>query len=219
MREVLVTGESSPRLRHAAAAFGLWLRPNRSAERPRPSRALIRSLVADLRAGRIICITGPSGAGKSSLLDSVVRAAAEAGMHCTSADRPRRPDRLVADALGDSLESALALLADAGLAEASVLARRVRELSVGQKHRLALAQTLDRLPAGGIVLCDDFTAPLDRPTACSLAAALARAARRRRLGALLASTHDDIRPYLSPDVLVEIPLDAPAERSLASTRR
>lgn len=219
MREVAVTGATSPRLRAAAAALGLWLRPQRRRRAPAPPGAVVGAIVRDLLARRVVLIQGPSGSGKSTLLASVRRAAARRGLRLCAADHPRAEHALVADALGSSLDAAMSLLADAGLAEGALLARRVRELSVGQRHRLALAQALDRTRARSAIVADDFTATLDRATAHSVSAALARAARRRGVGALLATTHADLTPFLRPDVLVDAPLDAAPVRDLLVTVR
>ncbi|MFM9997043.1 MAG: ATP-binding cassette domain-containing protein [Phycisphaerales bacterium] len=152
-------------LRHACACFGIdpdrrHIRRGHAARRA-AARALADQLLAALRTdgtGGVVFVTGPSGCGKSTFLAAV---AARLNAHGakTAVVRPHRRSRRAPETVIDaivhaagrdrSLEDALGVLARAGLAEAPLLARRVHELSEGQRWRLALAEAMARVTAAG----------------------------------------------------------------------
>lgn len=201
MKTISTSLEPSENLLRACAQLGVAVSLRRSC--PDAHRALARRIA---RFGAPIAfITGPSGSGKSRLLRSVERAA----------HRPLRvaPHSLPPIAAIDVAALAhpadpLALLARVGLAEAPLLGRTPRELSDGQRWRLALAVALARAgDEGATLIADEFTSLLDRVTARAVARALrrwiARSPAARFIGA---GSNDDILPLLAPDLLVRLDL-------------
>ncbi|MFT3687042.1 MAG: hypothetical protein QM783_19325 [Phycisphaerales bacterium] len=104
-------------------------------------------LDAALPPGCVALVTGPSGAGKSTLLTSLAN-------RCGSRAIVVRPlssdaDRLHVAALCKRLplDRWAALLACFGLADAGILLGRVRDLSAGERARLAIAHAAARAEA------------------------------------------------------------------------
>lgn len=99
-------------------------------------------------------------------------------------------------------------LSQAGLNDAAVMLRRPSELSVGQRHRLRLAQAIavaERRPeTWSLLLADEFGSSLDRTTAVALAGSLRRWVTRSNLCLVAATAHDDLLEPIAPDVLVEV---------------
>lgn len=235
MRIIETSAKPSRPLLTACAAFGVatrWVPKNRStrrslsSSRPTSSHAtgisnetrntqqLIAELNATLPPGGIAFITGPSGAGKSTLLRAWQHLLGDRQQPTINLN-PRHGtgsrDPSVIDALRGPVRRRLSLLAAAGLAEATILPRRVSELSEGQRFRLRLAVAMQRAlrkPSHATLFIDEFAAALDRATARSVACTLARWVRRERHVRLVAATaHDDVLEWLRPDALVWVPLD------------
>ncbi|MDX2116466.1 MAG: AAA family ATPase [Planctomycetota bacterium] len=176
-------------------------------------------LDAALVPGGIMLVTGASGSGKSTLLERAARAAGRRGWAVV---RPRAPEgrgalstalAVVRRASGDatwSVERGMRALARAGLGDAACMVRRVRELSTGQRWRLALAEALERAGAERrrvLLVLDEFGASVDEETALAVAAGLRRAlARGGRTAAVVASNHATagVRAALAADVHAEL---------------
>lgn len=179
-----------------------------------------------LPARGIVLLTGPSGSGKSTLLRATRDdLAARNGVHLVedaSLATFGAPRCAAVEAFGDSLESALATLTRAGLADAKALARPVATLSVGQRARFDLARlihhavhTSDNTASRAvIIIIDEFLAPLDRLTARAIALGLNRWLKRLRrpITLLVATAHDDLTAALAPEVHVHLDLDGRANR-------
>lgn len=211
----------------ACAAFGVATRwePRRRgsgraggtgvmSDRERRAREVAAVLDATLPAGGVALVTGPSGAGKSTILSAlmgILRARSCPAVVIGARGDAKRGDTSVADALRGPVRRRLSLLAAAGLAEATLLPRRVSELSDGQRFRLRLAVGMQRaLSRTGVatLMVDEFAASLDRVTARSVSCTLARWVRRERRVRLVAATaHDDVLAWLRPDALVWVPMD------------
>ena len=99
-------------------------------------------------------------------------------------------------------------LSQAGLNDAAVMLRTPSQLSVGQRHRLQLAQAIavaHRADADwSVLLADEFASSLDRTTAHALARSTRKWVTRSNICLVAATAHDDLLEPLSPDVLVEL---------------
>jgi len=209
-------GAPSVRACQAARVYGLNLE---RAGRP------VRSAALDLAPGSSTLIVGCSGAGKTTLLDGAER---EARARLWRVVRPERVRLRRAPAVDqfprDTPEGAMRRLAGAGLGEAMCFVRRPGELSAGQLARLRLAVAMERASRGShdaLLLVDAFASGLDRLTAQSLLALLARWAggpgRRRALCAASDETLAALAPPEARTVRVDpsgrlSPIDPPRER-------
>lgn len=165
-----------------------------------------RKVIADhlelsIEPGDLVLFNGASGSGKSSLM----RAAASQLNSILNIDTLELGTAILVDALPTSTSESLSLLAACGLGEAQLLLRTPAELSDGQRYRFRLALALSQKPRWIVV--DEFTAALDRPLAKVIAFNLQKTAKRLGIGCLLATTHEDMREDLQPDLLVECRLD------------
>jgi ABC-type multidrug transport system fused ATPase/permease subunit len=173
-------------------------------------RTVLRGFDLDVPPGQITGLLGPSGSGKSTLLRALVRLVdIDAGtialdgtdireldareLRCRVGLVAQTPVMLpgtVADNLrygvGDLSDDGLrAALADADL-DASFAPRPARELSGGERARVALARALTRGPQ--LLLLDEPTAALDSDTTAHIGATLRRL-RDQGLGVCI-TTHD-----------------------------
>lgn len=122
------------------------------------------------------------------------------------------PDVPIVDCFGDEpLTAILKRLGHVGLGEAWSYLRTPPELSEGQRFRLKLAMAMCEAarvaasPGRGraILVCDEFAAVLDRLTAMIVARCVRRAiAATPQAAAVVATSHEDLRVALAPDVVV-----------------
>ena len=108
------------------------------------------------------------------------------------------PEVPLIDALPGTLDERLAALAAAGLGEARLMLRTPAELSDGQRYRFRLAFGLAQ--GSKCMMLDEFGAVLDRTLAKVVAFNLRKAALRTGIGALCATTHEDLTDDLNPDI-------------------
>ena len=141
------------------------------------------NLTLDIRPTDLVLFTGPSGSGKSSILREV-------GKQLNAYD-----------AIPGTMPERLANLTACGLGEARLMLRTPSQLSDGQRYRFRVA--LAFASGTGTVMMDEFTAVLDRPLAKVLAYNVRKLVSRSGVGALCATTHDDIAADLQPDVWVQ----------------
>jgi ABC-type ATPase with predicted acetyltransferase domain len=194
---------SSPRLRMACARFGLRL-THEDPHPPRHAAALAR--VVATPPGSITLITGRSGSGKSVLLHDLERECRRRQQTAIRVAPPASHVRLI-DAIGGTLTAALATLAAVGLADATILPRFVRDLSEGEKARLALAVAIRaaRVRRASWLLLDEFLAVVDRPTARGVATGIRRTWNRDDMPRLVVATsHDDLAAALRPDCTINL---------------
>ncbi len=202
VRIVTTARRPSATLLRACARFGLAVRRGRGADGMHDGRARRGAAALDALAvaGGLTLLLGPSGSGKTTALRALAaRVRRRRGAIVAPSDSRRAKPCALIDLLPGPLDERLGVLASAGLGEAARLARRVGELSEGERARARLAMAMARcarLAARGrpcTLLIDEFTSGLDRATAVSLCASLARwCARHRAVRAIGASSREDL---------------------------
>lgn len=208
----------STRALRALGAFGLTTADLASVEPARPAAQLAAIIDIRLGPGQIAFIAGPSGSGKSSILGALKRRRGAV----LEVESPARVARFRARAVdvvgrggggGRSLDHALTLLATAGLADARLMVSRVADLSEGERARIALARAIEQAESARArivtLIIDEFTASLDDATGMSVAASLARWARRpgSRTRIVAAGPRRAAARALKPDLLFTLPTD------------
>jgi hypothetical protein len=182
---VNTAAELTRRVLEACAAFGLGVR-HRAA--PTIHRRLPAGIARTLQAicpGEHIFVSGDSGAGKSTLLGRMaehLHAQGNAVYRLDFGYLREHGSSAVIEALDGPIDMVIATLSRAGLAEGPLLVRPIRELSEGQKWRLALAIAMQRAASQprqrAWIVVDECAATLDVLTArCTCAAAGAWCAR------------------------------------------
>ncbi|MBM4108900.1 MAG: hypothetical protein FJ255_08855 [Phycisphaerae bacterium] len=204
MRLVGVSGRPSRRLLEACAGFGVGLvRARTGPECAAGARLVARDVARRLEPGRVAVVEGPSGSGKSVLLAALARRLGARAMRADDLP-PADPALALVDLVGDSTARALAVLARAGLADATILARRAGELSDGQRWRLDLARLLERAEAGpgAWLLIDEFAGLLDDATAMGVSLTLSRWARAVGVRVVVATVRPGPARWLAPQLVV-----------------
>lgn len=226
----------------ALGVFGLTtddLRSDRAERLARAAQAAADLLAAlPIRGPGIALIHGPSGGGKSTLLSAIIESVSSRGVHVIRAEQgtlDRRTDSRVVDLFAprsgaaDAIRRALHTLSAAGLADARLAARRVRELSEGERARLRLALAMhhaeallraDRAPV--LIVIDEFCTGLDDLTSQGICATLARWTRTERVGSrspwvVCASSRDQVASWLSADI--ECSLDLSGRCTISQSPR
>jgi len=220
-----MTGVSELTVR-ALGAFGLTTDDVRRTGSDREGFAAQGAADLDERLGpgRAALVSGASGAGKSSLLRALAARLFQRGQPVIDAaeilaDAVRRADRkgdrvidLLCTKPGD-VPAALRSLSAAGLADAFLPAMLPRELSEGQRARLAIALAIRaareaELRGAGqpvTILIDELTGTLDEAAGGSICIALRRwvhgGTRARIVGA---SSRSSVENWLRPDVAVHM---------------
>ena len=134
----------------------------------------------------VTLVHGPSGSGKTTLLRAMARACRREGSAVREVGGLLASSRSVVGCSRRGLRAWLRTLASCGLAEASLLVRRVGTLSAGESFRLSLAlalewaRTRDGKRAGGgrgcVLMVDEACAVLGDATARGVCRTLRRVA-------------------------------------------
>ena len=210
VRVVATPGRPSRVLLRACATFGLAVRRARDTAALDTGRLGVR-LDHDSGRGGLTLIVGPSGSGKSTLLRVLARRARRRGTPVVRAVAitPARARRPLVDLISGSLAERLRTLSAAGLGEAMLLARPVRELSDGERARasLALAMSHAHRARRCTLIVDEFTSGLDAPTARSLAVSLSRwAGRNPRVRTVAASSREELAEWTAAPRIIRTSL-------------
>lgn len=162
---------------------------------------LYDNLELEVEQGDVVYITGQSGSGKSVVLRELQRQMKEEGLSVASIDDfTFDNDVNVIDQLGKTTSEALGLLSMAGLNDAYLFVRKPSEMSDGQKYRLKIAKLIES--GAKVWAADEFGAVLDRVTAQVVASNLQRAARKVGATVMVATTHEDLKNALRPDMQI-----------------
>lgn len=163
--------------------------------------SLYDNLELEIRGGDVVYITGQSGSGKSVVLRELQRLMREEGQDVASIEDFAFDDsKNVIDQLGKTTSEALRLLSMAGLNDAYLFVRKPSEMSDGQRYRLKIAKLIET--GAKVWVADEFGAVLDRVTAQVVASNLQRAARKAGATVMVATTHEDLKNALRPDVQI-----------------
>jgi energy-coupling factor transporter ATP-binding protein EcfA2 len=160
------------------------------------SQPVLEGTSLTLRRGEVVALTGPNGIGKTTLakiaaglLEPLSGSVEARGRRCYLSQDPgrylvkERAEDEAALAVGGDRDRARRALAEVGLA--GFEDRHPRDLSSGERERLALASVLVAAP--DVLILDEPTRGVDPPRKTELAAQLRRGAKRR---ATLVVTHD-----------------------------
>ncbi|HAW0076285.1 TPA: ATP-binding cassette domain-containing protein [Escherichia coli] len=162
---------------------------------------LYDNLELEVKQGDVVYITGQSGSGKSVVLRELQRQMKNEGLSVASIDDFTFDNEVnVIDQLGKTTSDALGLLSMAGLNDAYLFVRKPSEMSDGQKYRLKIAKLIES--GAKVWAADEFGAVLDRVTAQVVASNLQRAARKVGATVMVATTHEDLKNALCPDMQI-----------------
>jgi ABC-type ATPase with predicted acetyltransferase domain len=175
---------------------------------------VLRKLTLKIDPGEIVVVTGPSGVGKTVLLD--IMAGHRRTNLCIEGYFKRPKDthacsicpvsskKSLIEIFGEpDAEAGIRALSQVGLSDAYLYLRRFCELSAGQQYRAMLADLVRR--RCNLAVIDEFCSTLDPITAHTVAASLAKLARRTGLTVVVAAPHTDLfLGALQPDKLVTL---------------
>jgi ABC-type ATPase with predicted acetyltransferase domain len=185
--------QRSPRILEIAEAFGIGLDDKEF--------VVFDNLSLEVRQGDVVYITGQSGSGKSLLLKELHKQMLERKKKVVNLDEIILEDKPLIDQIGTDTNDAIRLLSGAGINDAYLFVRKPNELSDGQRYRFRLAKAIEQ--GTEVIVADEFLAVLDRVAAKVIAFSIQKLARKSGVTVVVATTHTDMVPDLSPDVYVE----------------
>lgn len=180
------------RIMEVAEAFGIGLEDKEF--------VIFDKLELQVKKGDIVYITGQSGSGKSLLLRELEAQMRDRGMIVANLDKIDLPEIPLIDQIGKDTSDAVRILSIAGISDAYLFIRKPSELSDGQRYRFRLAKAIET--GADVWVADEFLAVLDRVAAKVIAFSLQKAARRAKKTVIVATTHTDMVPDLSPDLYI-----------------
>jgi ABC-type ATPase with predicted acetyltransferase domain len=192
-KRFLTRVERSPRVLEVAEAFGIGLDDKEF--------VIFDNLEMHVKQGDVVYVTGQSGSGKSLLLKDLERQMRERGKKVVNLEQVDFLDVPLIDQIGRDTNDAIRLLSIAGISDAYLFVRKPSELSDGQRYRFRLAKAIET--GAEVWVADEFLAILDRVTAKIIAFSVQKAARRVGATLIVATTHTDMVPDLSPDIYVD----------------
>lgn len=182
----------SPRILEIAEAFGIGLEDREF--------VIFDNLELEVKPGDVVYITGQSGSGKSLLLRELEKQMIERGKKVANLDKIDLPEIPLIDQIGKDTNDAIRILSTAGINDAYLLLRKPSELSDGQRYRFRLAKAIET--GADVWVADEFLAVLDRTAAKVIAFSLQKTARRTGKTVIVATTHTDMVPDLSPNLYI-----------------
>lgn len=182
----------SERILEIAEAFGIGLEDKEF--------IIFDNLTLEVRQGDIVYITGQSGSGKSLLLRELENQMTERGKKVANLEKIELPEIPLIDQIGKNTDDAIRILSTAGINDAYLLVRKPSQLSDGQRYRFRLAKAIET--EADVWVADEFLAVLDRTAAKVIAFSLQKTARRTGKTVIVATTHSDMVPDLSPDLYI-----------------
>jgi ABC-type ATPase with predicted acetyltransferase domain len=184
----------SQRVVEIAEAFGLGLDDKEF--------VIFDKLELQVKPGDVVYITGQSGSGKSLLLRELAYQMQARGKRVVNLDHIEFDNtKTLIDQIGTSTNDGLRLLSIAGLNDAYLFIRKPNELSDGQRYRFRLAKAIES--KADVWVADEFMAVLDRTAAKIIAYSVQKTARKVGTTVIVATTHTDMVPDLSPDLFIE----------------
>jgi ABC-type ATPase with predicted acetyltransferase domain len=187
--------ERTPRVLEVAEAFGLGLENKEF--------VVYKDFEIDVKRGDVIYITGQSGSGKSLLLRELAKQMRnEKGLNVGDVELIQWDEnKPLIDQVGETMAEAIRILSIAGINDAYLLVRTPKQLSDGQKYRLALAKLVES--GVNVWVADEFGAKLDRITAKVVAFNMQKIARQVGATLIVATTHTDLSEELGATLTVE----------------
>lgn len=188
--------ERTQRVLEVAESFGLGLNDKEF--------VVYKDFEIEVNQGDVIYITGQSGSGKSLLLRELANQMNDHEFLNQVADVDSiewEEDVPLIDQVGETMAEAIRILSIAGINDAYLLIRSPKQLSDGQKYRLALAKLIES--NAKIWVADEFGAKLDRTTAKVVAYSMQKVARQMGATLIVATTHTDLGDELGPTITVE----------------